>query len=188
MKLLILEGVATSGKSTLTDKLRHKLGKENVVVYSEEDTHIPIMDKPQELHIDFFRSLITKLAATEADLVIFDRLYLTQAFRANATIDDYADIENSLQQYPVLTAFLKVDEDAIAERVQLATLHREESWGEYVKTKGATFTEIADYYIKQQLRQLELLDKSKLEYIILNTTHHDYDQAAQEIAAKLGSL
>ena len=188
MKLLILEGVATSGKSTITENLRHKLPNENVVLRGEEATHIPIMHKPQDLHIEFFHSLITKAVATKADLVIFDRLYLTQAFRANAAVDEYADIENSLLQYPTLTVFLKVDEDAVAERVRLATLHRDETWGEYVKTKGDTFTEIADYYIKQQRRQLELLEKSKLEYTVFNTTQHDYDQIAQEIAVKLGSL
>lgn len=128
------------------------------------------MDKPSGLHITFFQSLISKAVETGAELVIFDRLYLTQAFRADASIDDYRSIEDSLSQYHTLTAFLKVDEDAIAKRVRLATLHREESWGKYVKTKGNTFMEIADYYINQQRRQLKLLEESKLEHIALNTT------------------
>lgn len=188
MKLLILEGIATSGKSTVTDKLRAELRNENVVLFSEEDTHIPIMDKSQDLHVEFFRSLITKATATDADLVIFDRLYLTQAVRANAKIDAYAEIENHLSQYPVLTVFLEVDDNAIAERVKLAMLHREESWGEYVKTKGTTFTEIADYYINQQHEQLKLLEGSKLGYIVLNTTAHEYDKITEKIVTKLGTL
>jgi thymidylate kinase len=188
MKLLILEGIATSGKSTTIRKLRHELRNENIVLYSEEDTHIPIMDKPQALHIDFFRSLITKAIATKADLVIFDRFYLTQAFRANATIDVYTDIENSLLLYPVLTVFLKIDEDVLAERIRLATLHREGSWGKYVKTKGDTFTEIADYYISQQRSQLELLEKSKLKYVVLDTTRHEYERIISIIKANLNIM
>jgi thymidylate kinase len=143
------------------------------------------MDKPSELHIAFFQSLVSKSTETKAEIVIFDRLYLTQAFRANATMDDYKSIEDSLMQYPTLTVFLKVDEDVIAERVRLATLHREESWGEYVKTKGDTFTEIADHYINQQRNQLALLKKSKVEYLVLNTTNHGYDQVVREIVTKL---
>lgn len=185
MKLLIIEGIATSGKSTVIDKLKQALDSTQIELYSESDTHIPIMDKPSELHVSFFKSLISKSLATGTELVIFDRLYLTQAFRADATIDDYKSIEDSLLQYNTLTVFLKVDEDVIAERVRLATLHREESWGEYVKTKGDTFTEIADYYINQQRRQLELLKKSKVEYTVFNTTNHGYDQIVQDIMAKL---
>ncbi len=185
MKLLIIEGIATGGKSTVIDKLKQVLDDIQIVVYSESETHIPIMDRPSELHIAFFQSLISKAVETGAELVIFDRLYLTQAFRASATIDDYKSIEDSLRQYPTLTVFLKVDEDAIAKRVRLATLHREKSWSKYVKTKGNTFTEIADYYINQQQRQLKLLEKSKLEHTVFNTTNHEYDQIVREIIAKL---
>jgi thymidylate kinase len=185
MKLLIVEGIATSGKSTVINKLKEVLNDKRAVVYSEAETHIPIMDKPSELHINFFQSLISKALETEAKLVIFDRLYLTQAFRSNTRIDAYKNIEDNLLHYPTLTVFLKVDEDAIAERVRLASLHREEEWGEYVKTKGDTFKEISDYYINQQRSQLTLLKESKIEHIIFNTTKHDYDQTVQDILTKL---
>ncbi len=187
MRILIIEGIATSGKSTIIEKLKRAFEDSELAIYSESDTHIPIMDKPSELHIAFFQSLVSNSIKTGAELVIFDRLYLTQAFRANATLDDYKTIEDILMQYSALTMFLKVEENVIAERVRLATLHREESWGEYVKTKGTTFPEIADYYINQQRTQLELLKESRLKYVIFNTSNHEYDQIVQELRKSLFS-
>ena len=43
MKLLIIEGIATSGKSTVIDKLRGILGDIQIAVYSESETHVPII-------------------------------------------------------------------------------------------------------------------------------------------------
>ncbi len=186
MKLLIIEGIATSGKSTTIDKLKLVLGDMHIAVYGESDTHEPIRNQPSELHIAFFDSLVSKAEETGADLVVFDRLYLTQAYRAHATIADYKSVEASLAQYSTLTVFLTVDEAAIAQRVRLATLHRDEEWSEYVKTKGTTFTEIADYYINQQRRQLKLLKQSGLEHTIFDTTNYEYDRIVQEIVAKFG--
>jgi hypothetical protein len=41
--------------------------------------------------------------------------------------------------------------------------------------------EIANYYIKQQRSQLELLKESKIPYKIFNTSTHDYEKIAEEI-------
>jgi len=181
VKILIIEGIATSGKSTIIELLRKKLRNEKIKVYGEPDTHIPIMEKPTELHLDFFKSLLDKALNTKADYIIFDRLYVTQAFRAKTDISQYEDIENTLLQHQTLTAFLKVDEKSIANRVQAAAGHREQSWGEYIKTKGKTIEEIAQYYIDQQRSQIALLATSKVDSKVFDTTNHEYDRVVSEI-------
>lgn len=185
MKILILEGIATSGKSTIADVIKEQLADLSVRVVAEEETHIPIKEATGGLHETFFEKLLKRLVDEKPELIIFDRLYLTQAFRAGAPISDYADLENLLSKYDTVTAFLKVNDQAIAERVTRAAVHRDPSWGEYIKTKGKTTSEIADYYISQQQNQIDLLKTSRLPHMVCDTTNHDYEDIAQQILAKL---
>lgn len=179
MKILIIEGIATSGKSSLIKKLTEVLDGQKLLVLGEPATHIPIMNKTDELHSEFFKSLIKDAVKADADLVIFDRLHYTQAYRAKVSVAEYSEIENLLAAHDTFVAYLKVDEDAIAKRVRLATEHRDKEWGDYVQTKGKTFDEIAEYYVTQQRSQLKLLTETKLTSQVFNTTQHNY----QEIAA-----
>lgn len=77
--------------------------------------------------------------------------------------------------------FLQVDEDSIAERVGKATEHRDSKWAEYIRTKGKSVEEIAQYYIEQQKSQLQLLRQSAVPHIIFDTTTHNYAQVKGEI-------
>lgn len=185
MKILILEGIATSGKSTITESIKGHLSGMDIRVASEAETHIPIMQRTSELHLTFFKDLIKRLVTEKPDLIVFDRLYLTQAFRAGVDLSGYSALEKLLLKFDALTVFLKVEEHAIAKRVLEAAKLREPSWGEYLKTKGTTNKEIADYYISQQKNQFKLLSTSKLLYIVCDTTDHNYDEVIQQILEKL---
>lgn len=185
MKILILEGIATSGKSTITDSIKGMLLDLSIRVATEEETHIPIMEQPAELHLTFFEDLIERLIAEQPELVIFDRLYLTQAFRAGVGLSAYSDLESMLSKHNTLTVFLKVEERAITERVKKAAGHRDPSWGEYIKTKGSTDDEIANYYIEQQRSQIKLLHTSTLPHIVCDTTLHNYVEIVQKILKAL---
>lgn len=189
-KLLIVEGIATSGKSSLIKAIIEQLGHAQVRVYTEAETHMPIIDDVHELHVQFFKALVEDALQSEAALVIFDRLHFTQAFRAKAGIAPYGEVEEVLLGQDALVAYLQVDESAIKERVEfsaqhprvaLATEHSGANWGEYITSKGQTFDEVAAYYADQQRHQLELLDQSKLKSRIFNTTHHDYPAIASQI-------
>lgn len=181
MILLIFEGIATSGKSTIIAKLKTALASKKIAVADESQTHIPIMEKRNETHIDFFISLINKLIAGNPDVLIFDRLYLTQAFRAHVPTTAYTQVEEMLADYSVTTIFLKVADSSIAERVEKATKHRDTKWKNYLESKGQTFDEIATYYSDQQAGILNLLESSRLPYKIFETTQHDYDTVAVDI-------
>ncbi len=191
MKILILEGIATSGKSTLTKSIKEQLPGLIVRVATEAETHEPIMEQTEELHVPFFENLIEKLTIEKPELIVFDRLYLTQAFRAGARLAEYSAIENLLSQHDALTVFLRVDEEAIAKRIAKAVEHRDSpgddsfKWDDYFKTKGNTDAEIAEYYIAQQRNQLKLLSTSTLPYMVCDTTHHAYSEVTQQILKKL---
>lgn len=187
MKVLIFEGIATSGKSTIIQHLKSKLANDlKIVVADEEETHVPIMKKTDELHLFFYENLIDKLIKAHPDLLILDRLYLTQAFRAKVDLAAYTVVEEKLMPYSPLTVFLKVEPDNIKERVQKAIEHRDAEWGQYVASKGETPEQQALYYIDQQESQLELLKQSTLPYKIFDTTSHNYDKITDEIIGTLG--
>lgn len=193
MNILIFEGIPTSGKSTLTETIKEQLKGLTVRVATEAETHEPIMGQTNELHVSFFENLIEKLVTEKPELIIFDRLYITQAFRAGASLTEYSAIEILLSQYAALTVFLRVDERAIAERIAKAVEHRDSSpddsfqWGEYFSSKGSTGDEIAEHYMAQQRNQIELLGTSTLPHMVCDTTHHEYSEIARQILKKLQS-
>ena len=187
MKILIIEGIVTSGKSSLIEKLSELLSDKQLAVFGEPNTHIPIMDNPNGLHVEFFKSLIADAVEVNADLTIFDRFHLTQAFRAKVSIGEYSEIEDLLAKQKTLVVYLRVDESAIADRIRLTAERRDKDpaehfqWGEYFKTKGKSFDEIAKHYATQQRNHMELLKKSKLKGRIFNTTNHEYKAIANQI-------
>lgn len=182
MKTLIFEGIATSGKSTITSQLIKSLKDEMAVeLATEEQTHIPIMDQRNELNTLFFEDLINQLTLKHSDLLIFDRLYITQAYRAKSNLKEYASTEKTLMPYSPHTIILKVDEVAIASRIKAASEHREKEWLEYLETKGSNFDEIAKDYIEQQRGLLELVKQSAIPYSIFDTTLHEYGSITEEI-------
>jgi thymidylate kinase len=183
MRTLIFEGIATSGKSTIIDYLVKALkGEVTIELATEEQTHEPIMARRSELNIGFFADLINKLTLKHPDLLIFDRLYITQAYRAKTDLTEYSAIEDALMPYSPHTIVLKVDESAIADRIKTAAKHRGDEWVEkYWKAKGDSFEEIAKDYITQQRGLLELIKQSKLSYTIFDTTSHDYGTITEDI-------
>jgi len=135
------------------------------------------MEQRADKHIKFFVSLINRLIVKKPDLLIFDRLYLTQAFRAKGNVKDYAEIEELLSRYAPLTIFLRVDESEIQDRISKAAEHRS---SDYFKFQG-TSEEGALYYINQQRNLLELIKSSAIPYKIFDTTNHKYEGIAKEI-------
>ena len=182
MKVLIFEGIATSGKSTVVSELEKTLVGLNTVVLGEDGTHLPIIQKISDKHIEFFESLISNIIDTRPEILMFDRLYLTQAFRAKCGLDDYVVIEEMLSYHSACTFFFKVDEDKISQRISEASKHR---GANYFKSRGSTSEEIAKYYVDQQRSQLELLKQSKLPYRVIDTTGNNYGKVVEQIVGTI---
>jgi hypothetical protein len=182
MKTLIFEGIATSGKSRIITGLQHLLQDQlTIAVVPEERTHQPIMTARNELQRAFFGALVDEVVAQGADLMLFDRLYLTQAYRAAVDLSAYDDLEQALLPYHPHTVLLTVQETAIADRIEAAAAHRDPRWRIYLQSKGATFAEIAQEYITQQRGLEQLLGQSKLPYTVFDTTNHNYAAICQRL-------
>lgn len=183
MQTLILEGIATSGKSTIIDMLEGTLSKNMVVrVIPEAESIMVIVDnKSKEVSLAHLKTLLPKAYQELCDVVIFDRFYLTHIFRTDSTLQDYKEIEDSLKSYSPITIYLKVNEALIAGRIEKASKHRDAEWNAYISTKGQTFLEIAEYYVGQQRNQLYLLAGSSLPYKIYDTSDHNYEAIVADI-------
>lgn len=181
MKIIILEGIATSGKTTLKEKISGRLIDRNLKfeVINEETTLLPLLNNTdKEISLEFLREILNNALNKDIDVIIFDRLYFTHIFRTKSTLEDFSQIENILLEYDTLLVLLTIQGDQIEQRILGAMKHRDESWNDFVRMKG-TDDEIVEYYTNQQKRLLELAQLSKLETLIIDTSNLGYDEIGE---------
>lgn len=79
MKIIILEGIATSGKTSIKNKLADAFVEKgiNFSIIEEDETLMPILDnKDRQISIGLLKEVISKALKEEKDFIIFDRLFL----------------------------------------------------------------------------------------------------------------
>lgn len=182
MKIIILEGIATSGKTTVIKELSKALikRKASFSVMSEVETLLPLLDnKDKRKSIEFLKPILKKAMDKEQDLLIFDRLFFTHIFRTNCVIEDFREIENSIKDKATLI-FLKIDEAKIPERINRARKHRDKDWNNYADKKGSE-SEVNNYYINQQRFLLKLTQDSSLNCKIYDTSNMNFNDIAIDI-------
>lgn len=98
MRTIILEGIATSGKSTVIKMLVSSFPNSQIVkVVPEAETLMAIESNTDlETSISYLKYVIEQAYQSPSDVVIFDRLYLTHMFRVHGAIADFAIIEDLL--------------------------------------------------------------------------------------------
>ena len=187
MKILILEGIATSGKTTVKNKLMNFF-KKNLVV-EEDKTLMPILNNTNlNVSIGHLKKILKKaLSFKKKDVLIFDRLYFTHIFRTGSSLKDFREIESLLLCNEVFLAFLKINKTKISKRIFNAMKNERANtgWVEYVKSKGNK-KQIISYYQSQQALLLDLLNKSRIDYKIYNTSKLDSDSITRKILKEVG--
>jgi thymidylate kinase len=163
MKIIILEGIATSGKTSVKNELLEIL-KQRSLSYDfvdEEETLMPLLDNTDPLIAsNHITNILNKYLSLNKDTLIFDRLYLTHIWRTGANIESFKESTSLLLANNALICFLEIPKTKIEERISLAQSRRDERWNSYVNTKGNTQEEIIEYYSNQQK---ELLESFKAE-------------------------
>lgn len=182
MKIIILEGIATSGKTTIKNKLA-KIFQEKGFDFSiveEDETLMPIIDNfDRQISINLMKKVIGDALNSGKQIIVFDRLFFTHIFRTNSAISDFKEIEDMLKVNSLLV-FLKIAEEKIPERIANARKHRDQAWNEYVSKKGSE-EEINGYYINQQKMLLDVLKKTSLKFRIYDTSEMNFDKISQDI-------
>jgi thymidylate kinase len=182
MKIIILEGIATSGKTSIQKRLVDFFTQNNFSysLITESETLMPILDNiDKKVSIDFLKKIIEDTLENKYDYIIFDRLFLTHIFRTNSTIEDFQDIINLIQDHS-LTILLTIDEDKILDRINHARVYRQKQWNDYVSKKGSD-ENIYQYYRDQQRFLISTITNSNLNYQIYNTSDSHFNSFANNI-------
>lgn len=179
--MIIFEGIATSGKSTMIEKLKEKLaGQYSIATFPEDETLLPIVkNKDIDVALRFLWNFIEKrLQKTEADVLLVDRLYFTHIFRTKSTNRDFRVIENFLlNTYDAGVIFLFVDENTLEKRIKGAESLR----GDWGQGKKGTMEERVAYYVEQQGILRDAISKSRIPHIACNTTKMEWDRYGASI-------
>lgn len=187
MKIIILEGMATSGKSTITKSLYKKLSAQGkrVRAVTEAETLMPILhDTSLGVNLRQCEDLLAKYSATDCDYLIFDRFYFTHIFRSQAEAATFNEVLAELMGQDTLAVLLTIPESQIEHRIFSSTAHRDPSWEDFIMKKGETREDITEYYVEQQQLFLNLFAETKLNHIIIDSSKNNFGQIADEILAR----
>lgn len=189
-KIIILEGIASSGKTLIGVEMANILSekKADFVFVDESKTIMPILDNNSlKVAIGFLERLLDSVLPDKNKIVIFDRLHITHILRTNAEFGKFKKIENRIKKFDPLVVFLEISKEHIAGRLEWAMAHRDDKWREYVSKKG-TKEEILNYYINQQRKIKTLISHSELPVAVYDTTGLDFKDIARRIFDKHLSL
>lgn len=182
-KIILFEGIASSGKTTLEKLLANE--KKNSKILSEGETLMPIIDnKTEDVARTHLQKQIEAITNASEEYVIVDRFHLTHAFRTQSQLATFSEIESQLQEAgSVLLVLLTINPERIRERIEETIERRKDGW-----KKGAqgTIDEKVAYYQKQQEILKTLLSESHLPTMVMNTTKKEWEVYVREILEKIG--
>ncbi len=182
-KIIIFEGMASSGKTTLVKMLQE--GIQDSAVITEGETLMPIFEeKDPRVAAAHLMGVLQEARDVDSGTVIIDRLHFTQAFRTGSSLRAFRSIEDGLlgagQPFLVL---LTVRDEAILERIKETDEHRAGAW---VKKKQGTYEERAEYYKAQQYVLRQCADESRLPVLVVDTTDKNWGACLSRIADFVG--
>jgi thymidylate kinase len=177
-KVAIIEGVSTSGKTSIIYNLQRYAEEHNLnwIFVTEEKTTLPIIDS---LDLEFNNSYLLKVISQtfdkKADLYVFDRLYLSSLFKIPGTIKDLFKIEDMLIKQDSKLFLLHVSDNVLKERILESMAYRRKEWTQYVVAKeNGDKNKVAEKYIEKQKRLKELFLGSKLEKYLIDTGDQNF--------------
>ncbi len=184
MQLIIFEGIASSGKTTIEKLLLSRLPNSSIV--SEEDTLMPLIDNKDMIVAQrHLKSLIDSLQDESLEFLILDRFHFTHAFRTESSLAHFSDIESRLERLgDVLVVLLTIKEENIRERIEETMRYRKGGWNK--GGQGAsTINEKITYYTEQQNKLLSLQKESRLPCIVIDTSEKHWNEYVEQIVKKL---
>lgn len=178
--VLIFEGIASSGKTTLIDKLQQRLkGYKSLVTLTERETLMPLIQNTDpDIARDFLSVLTGRIKNKRAEIVLVDRLLLTHAFRTNSDLIYFSEVERTLRMMDARVIFLKIAAEQIGKRIERTGLYRGQSW-RFGNNSSKINKNI--YYMSQQQRLSVLANKLTLPVLAIDTTSCEWDSYVSAI-------
>ena len=182
MNIIILEGIAASGKTTIEKKLLETLPNSKLI--SEAETLMGFIDnRSQEIAIKHLNKLLDSFETEKVENLLIDRFHFTHAFRTGSSLNDFSSIEQRLNSTgKALLVLLTIDDNSIKARIEETIRYRRGGW-----KKGAkgTIDEKVAYYTKQQQKLLEYKKITQLTTVTIDTSAKDWESCVESIVNKL---
>ena len=176
-QIIIFEGVASSGKTTLEKMLLNKLP--DPILIDETETLMPLIDNRDVTQsISYLNKILEKIETLKQENIILDRFHFTHAFRTHSTLASFQEIEQRLNKYSTLVVLLTIPEEQIPDRIRETIAQRGDHWA---KGKQGTLEERVAYYQNQQIYLKNLCGQTTLPHIKIDTSDKNWERCAEEI-------
>ena len=181
-RLIIFEGIAGSGKTTLEKLLADRLT--DACIIAEAETLMPLIDnKDAAIAKTHLLKLLDDLTSKQEPVLIVDRFHFTHAFRTASPFALFLSMEKLLEtSFDPLLILLSFNEKLISERLQETIARRGNAWA---KGKKGALEERVIYYRNQQRRLAELFKESTLPKIHIDTSDKDWERCLATIVCGL---
>lgn len=184
--LIILEGMSTSGKTTVMKLLSDTLNASGY--HSRGFDELLTMDREIFSHLDTKKSLeeirkfMEKECTSRDAIVICDRFHLSHLAITNGSVEDLKEIEAAMKLHRPLLVFLEIPADRIQERLLSAKTHRGQQWSDELKIRGQTDTESLEWFAGTQNKLFNLYQQSSLSKVQFDTSKIKFQEIASELA------
>ncbi len=111
---------------------------------------------------------------------LLERFHLTHVFHYGLAWEHVQSIDERLAKINCKLCMLEINETDMEQRI---ILERDKGWRKYVHKFGPSNIEIVDYYKRQQGLLLDLLQKTKLEWLRINTSEVSVEKTVSEVLA-----
>ena len=142
-KIIILEGISTSGKSLLQNFLKNYFEKNGKKVASvdEKEGLNALLDKQNRSltkSLGVLKSLILNYTSQNYDYIIFDRFHISHnGTLKDSNFEDFDEIEYLLKKFDSKIIYLHVDNSKIIQRIRtvLETTRKNSSFEEFFRSR-----------------------------------------------------
>ncbi|PIT92103.1 MAG: hypothetical protein COU08_04605 [Candidatus Harrisonbacteria bacterium CG10_big_fil_rev_8_21_14_0_10_42_17] len=185
-ELIVLEGIASSGKTTLALALSTYFVKHgfSVSIFDETETLMPLIkNESVNVSLEFLENYSRMLTNQHAEVLLVDRFHFTHAFRTQSDMHTFVTIERFLDRaFHTTVVLLSLNPEKIKKRIAYVENTRGKSW-KYRK-EGSPET-VYQYYLDQQTYLRDLANDSLLDVLEVNSSDLTVNQSVTKIVRSL---
>lgn len=190
MRFIILEGISTSGKTTLQKLLVESLqvSGSQVICLSEKQTVANILEGKKT--VDESKAQLMSLLdsiSNNTDYVICDRFHFAHCGSLHCSLDSFREIETRLSGIDTAIVMLWIDEEDVVLRIRNLLEHRDTPFQEHVnkiiagsQSQEEEDEKLKEFYHVRIEKYRECIHETKLP-VLMCSVNEDYEQIVKKI-------